>query len=854
MELAVPGSAATPRANGAKEAGGISAARLLVVLAQLGLLMLVLRQFQIESAAFLRLSLLAFAGFAVHAVLPLRYRLPFFLALSLAGIALVLGLEHGAWLVGIGLVLVGICHLPLAFGTRIALLLGVATVLVAQRASLLPAPWSEALWPILGSMFMFRLIIYLYDLRHETVPASPWRTLSYFFMLPNACFPLFPVIDYKTFRRNYFDDDAYRTYQIGVDWMVRGVVHLLLYRIVYYYFTLAPAEVHGPGDLAQYLLSNFLLYLRVSGQFHFIVGMLYLFGFRLPETHNKYFFASSFTDFWRRINIYWKDFMLKVFYYPAYFRLRRYGTTLALVLATLFVFLTTWFLHAYQWFWLRGTVLFVWQDILFWTILGMLVVVNSLYETKYGRERKLAATGWTWRAFSTVSLKTAATFSVICALWSFWTADSLAAWLSLWSAVGRGFAADHGASPFLLLVPIAIGAAAGAMAAGGGKKARPGAQRLPSMREAIQPTVMLALLLVVGIEGIYTKFGPTVATYIQPLRSGQLSRLDNAALDRGYYEDLLRVNRFNSQLWEVYSQKPKNFLDVNFGALKRHTGGFAGGELIPSFVASTEFGTVTINRWGMRDRDYERLPAPGTYRIALLGPSNVMGWGVGDGETFEALLEDRLNRERVGARHAQYEILNLGVPGYRPPQQLVALEKALGFGPHAVFYVAVGREPSQSALHLAAIVRQRTAIPYPELQAIVARAGLDPQMDEATALRRLQPFHREILAAVYGRIVDECRRRGIVPVWIFLPQVREGTWQEETPETVRAAENAGFVMIDLGDVYKGQDLAAIRLAEWDQHPNARAHRLIAERLYDELQAKRDAVFAHAGATATSRKE
>ncbi len=49
----------------------------------------------------------------------------------------------------------------------------------------------------------------------------------------------------------------------------------------------------------------------------------------------------------------------------------------------------TWFLHAYQWFWLRGTVLFVWQDILFWTILGVLVVVNSLWEAKHGRERKL---------------------------------------------------------------------------------------------------------------------------------------------------------------------------------------------------------------------------------------------------------------------------------------------------------------------------------------------------------------------------------------------------------------------------------------------------------------------------------
>ena len=54
--------------------------------------------------------------------------------------------------------------------------------------------------------------------------------------------------------------------------------------------------------------------------------MLHLFGFNLPETQSLYYLASSFTDFWRRINIYWKDFMMKVFYYPAFFGLKRSGT------------------------------------------------------------------------------------------------------------------------------------------------------------------------------------------------------------------------------------------------------------------------------------------------------------------------------------------------------------------------------------------------------------------------------------------------------------------------------------------------------------------------------------------------
>jgi hypothetical protein len=183
------------------------------------MLTLVLRQFQIEGAAFLRLWLLGLAGFAIHAFLALRYRLPFFLGLSLAGIGLVLGLAHGAWLVAIGLVLIGICHLPLAFTWRIALLFAVAGVLVAQRAQWLPTPWPEAIWPILGSMFTFRLIVYLYDLRHEKGPASPVRTVSYFFMLQER---LLSAVSSRRLQDVSALLHAHRIYQVGVDWIVAG--------------------------------------------------------------------------------------------------------------------------------------------------------------------------------------------------------------------------------------------------------------------------------------------------------------------------------------------------------------------------------------------------------------------------------------------------------------------------------------------------------------------------------------------------------------------------------------------------------------------------------------------------------
>ena len=174
-------------------------------------------------------------------------------------------------------------------------------------------------------MFMFRLIIYMYDLKHGKATPTLASTLSYFFLLPNVFFPFFPVVDYSTFRRTYYNDDQHRIYQTGVQWILRGVIHLILYRYINYYVMIAPGDVSNTLELVRYLISNFALYLRISGQFHLIIGILHLFGFNLPETHHLYFLASSFTDLWRRINIYWKDFMIKVFYYPTYFRIRQWG-------------------------------------------------------------------------------------------------------------------------------------------------------------------------------------------------------------------------------------------------------------------------------------------------------------------------------------------------------------------------------------------------------------------------------------------------------------------------------------------------------------------------------------------------
>jgi hypothetical protein len=479
------------------------------------------------------------------------------------------------------------------------------------------------------------------------------------------------------------------------------------------------------------------------------------------------------------------------------------------------------------------------QDLTFWVVLGVLVVINSLYEIRYGRNRSLGKPVWTRRRAATTVVKTYATFWFICVLWSLWTSESIADWFSLWSALKGPYTVEVLLFPVLALVVIALGTipqqkAETAKTAEEARRAR--------ARDRVVTIGSMAALIVISIEAVHSQLGTQTATLVHSLRSGHLSRLDNAKLERGYYESLLSVDRFNSQLWEVYSKKPSGWLEVENAGLKRFVGGFAQVELIPSFVSNTKYGAISINRWGMRDRDVSETRPPDTFRAAVLGPSSVMGWGVGDSETFEALLEERLRQEPIGADFKRFELLNFAVPGYQPPQQLVAFDRSLRLHPNALFYVAAGREVGRSTAYMAEVVRKRIEIPYPALRAIVEKSHVRPDMDETTAIKQLDPYGEEILKSVYDYLVERSRQEGMRPVWIFLPQVREGTWQEETPVAVRLAQSAGFVVINLENVYQGRDVATIRLAEWDDHPNALGHRLVADRLYSALVANRDSIF------------
>jgi hypothetical protein len=133
------------------------------------------------------------------------------------------------------------------------------------------------------------------------------------------------------------------------------------------------------------------------------------------------------------------------------------------------------------------------------------------------------------------------------------------------------------------------------------------------------------------------------------------------------------------------------------------------------------------------------------------------------------------------------------------------------------------------------VARNGIDIPYDYLKEIVRKAKINAQMTEDEAMKRFD-LSEELLAWLYPRLAEICRQHGILPVYIYTPVLQK---MENDPEQearfMRFAKEAGFVVIDISDTYEKYDTDSLRVAEWDWHPNAKGHQLLADRLYQALQ-------------------
>ena len=804
--------------------------KFLLLLMQLVLIAAIVYLFNIEVRRhFFPVLCVMIGGFAIHCWLPMKYRLLFFAGLSMGAVPFLLGMETGAWVLGIGGSLIAICYLPVPMMIRIILLIIAAGVLAWFRASH-PQPF----WPVVGSMFMFRLVTFVHELRSVKVTPPLASSVAYFFLLPNTCFPLFPVIDYKTFRETRYNEDEWDIYQRGVIWIVRGLVHLLLYRYLRAYVVPQQYQLYDITYIAIFVVTNYALYLQVSGQFHLITGLLHLFGFNLPRTHYCFFLASSFSDIWRRINIYWKDFMTKYFFYPAFYALRYRGAslTVAMVYSVFYVFLSTWILHSWQTFWLLGRFPLTINDACLWLGTGCFVAINVVLESRRGVRRDQPPL---WAAIR-LSAQTVAMFILVGTFWACWTKHGFLN-LVIQSLARTGAATGVLWVVLSILAAIAAGTGFALAATKTGSDSVFGAFVFYSSTKF--HLSMLTVVLMFSMPRAETMFSMDVAKSFAAFRADPTIAADVGDKLESYYEELntakIQAGPLIAGILPLEGGGRPNA--EGFNRLTRDADVYQVTELIPGVETEFDGAHYTVNEFGMRDRKSIPFAKPtGTIRIALIGSSIVMGYGVSDDEVFARQFERRLN-EQFGNSSRRFEVLNFGVGRSWPAQRMIRVQrKVMGFQPDALYYFAHQDEFKNLANQPAELIARRLELPSQHFRDLAIGIGVNSQLPPGALHGMLTAHTPELLTAVYKTIVDECHHHDTLPVWIYLPVPTADASATKNVETILfpLAKSSGFTIGDLTGWMQGQ--TNLFPHPQDYHPNAQGHELIAEALMKMVKA------------------
>jgi lysophospholipase L1-like esterase len=341
-----------------------------------------------------------------------------------------------------------------------------------------------------------------------------------------------------------------------------------------------------------------------------------------------------------------------------------------------------------------------------------------------------------------------------------------------------------------------------------------------------------------------------------PLRARALVTLGAAVLGLAACEAAVR--------WGGLAPLPQPlFAGDNFRALDdpvQRYDNLPGGEFSVTFVdapgAQPRVVRALINADGFRGPRVPRERTPDVSRVACVGDSHTFGWGVGEDETWPAVLDRKLDAT-IGP--GRVEVLNAGVDGYDCEQERLWLERSvLDFKPDLVVWqcflndVAMRDQPLKDSqkpgwllrlLHpdrggvigalrktscaldlVAERTYQRLAFDLYGSARDVMYAADDPAWLRAQAALRAAKASTEARGA-----------RFVVVLFPFLHR----TGSELVGRRAHAlmadfCRGAGIEVLDLDPLFEPLDVEALRVHPREYHANARAYELAGTRIADWL--------------------
>ena len=516
--------------------------------------------------------------------------------------------------------------------------------------------------------------------------------------------------------------------------------------------------------------------------------------------------------------------MAKLFFFPTFAKLRGtgWGQPLKVAVATAVVFIATTILHAYQTFWLRGSFAIHETDYWFWGILGFLVIANNWWNDRRRPVRRPVAGGFSWRRAGLLSLRVVGMFLFLCLLWALWNSRTLDAFFGVIRQAVVIELSHLAVLGGFCVAGIVLGTLGQWVAHHGIDLF---AERPGTLRSVASVTLPMACLAIAWHYHSAYGIAGTVGAKFDAVHVNLPSANDQMMKERSYYQGLM--GGVASVGAEEEGDVKDLTDDVRVVLYKERFG--------PEEVWGARWST---NRWRMRDKNYSKRKAAGTYRIALGGASYVMGRGVDDGENFESVLEKHLNAEGIDV-----EILNFAMSATCTLQRVADLElRVAEFEPDAFYLVCHGDEALRNLRKLAGVIAYgKTDLTYDFLKEIVAEAGVACGDAESDIIRALTPHADVIMEKTYARLAEVCAGQGIRPVWVFLPMLRTAKQTSLAEEGLAYARRAGIETLVLEDVYGDLTIPELSVSDVDFHPNPLGHRLIARALLIAMQEKAEAI-------------
>jgi hypothetical protein len=506
-------------------------------------------------------------------------------------------------------------------------------------------------------------------------------------------------------------------------------------------------------------------------------------------------------------------------------------------MATMTIFVLSWLLHSYQWFWLRGVFPVRMVDMVFWGFIGVAVTITVRREMT--RRAKAPEAGFSLARATRRSAAILGMFLTMSFLWSFWSSPTISDWVDVLSV-----AANSSAWSYLVLIAALVAIVTTGVgiqyliAHGWSWPSLTSMDPAPARAYVVLTSLALLILAQPGVQGRI--WGPVAAVASSFGYSGQ-NQADEERETLGYYESLLET-RLAPRTGR--RDRPADWVTLEHTGAVQRTRDLRAVELIPDYEGTFKRATLRTNRWGFRDRDYELDKPPGTYRIAVLGASITMGSGIENDETFESIVERELNARHGFAGRERVEILNFSMAGYSVLQSMRVLDaKAMAFDPDMILCVVHLYEDAMVRRGLRAAIAQGRDLGYPWLEDVVRRSGARRGMSEVKIEQRLEPYMTEVVEGSMRTIARAAIGKGAVPVLVYVPLGNEDPvrWSGRREGLLEMAERAGFRVLSVEDAFRGRDAEALAVAPWDNHPNALAHRLIAERLLEALEREQGAL-------------